>query len=52
MLGTTSAYSRPTDKEKYELSTLVFTYASHTDDYGHLGAITGLRIGEMKSNSI
>ena len=51
-LGTTVAYPRPTDKDKYQLSVLVFADASRTDDCGQLGILTGLLIGEIKKNAI
>lgn len=51
-LGTTIAYPRPTDKQAYDFSVLVFTDASRTDDCGQLGILTGLLIGDVKNNSI
>ena len=51
-LGTTIAYTRPSDKCQYELSVLLFADASRIDDCGQLGVITGLLIGEMRNESI
>lgn len=51
-LGTTIAYQRPTDKDQHELSVLVFTDASRTDDVGQLGVLAGPLVDEMKNNSI
>lgn len=51
-LGTVICYPRPTDQLERELSVLVFADASRTDDIGQLGVLTGLLVGEMKSNSI
>lgn len=51
-LGTTISYPRPSDNTKYELSILVFSDASRTDENGQIGVITGLLVGEMKNNTI
>lgn len=51
-LGTVISYPRPTDKREHELSVLVFADASRVDEAGQLGVLTGLLVGEMKSNSI
>lgn len=51
-LGTTISYPRPIDTQAYDLSVLVFSDASWTDENGQLGVITGLLVGEMKQDAI
>lgn len=51
-LGTVISYPRSTDTEMHELTVLVFSEASRSDEAGQLGVITGFLIGEMKNNAI
>lgn len=51
-LGTAISYPRPSDKCEQELTVLVFSDASRTDDRGQLGILTGLLVGELKSEAI
>ena len=51
-LGTKIFYPRPTDSSEYHLSILVFTNLSKGDDYGQLGVLTGLLLGNFNSDEI
>ena len=51
-LGTVISYPRPTDATEYDLTVLVFSDASRTDDRGQLGILCGLLVGELKSGAI
>ena len=50
--GTVTTYKRPLDSKKYELTILVFSDASKTDDSGQLGCIIGLLVGKFEKGSI
>lgn len=50
--GTATEYKRPLDKKSYELSILVFSDASKSNDSGQLGCIAGLLIGHFQQGSI
>lgn len=51
-LGSTITYKRPLDNKNYSLLILVFADASRNDDYGQLGYVAGLSIGDFKLGSI
>jgi len=51
-LGTTISYPRPVDNQDYEMSILVFSDASRTEESGQLGILTGLLVGKMQNNVI
>ena len=51
-MRTTVSYPRPTDDQRYDLSVLVISDASRTDENNQLGVITGLLVGEMQQNAI
>lgn len=51
-LGTVKPYPRPTDKNEYELTELAFADASKPSEYGKLGIVIGLLVGDFKQDSI
>lgn len=51
-LGTNICYPRPNDKKKYNLTVLAFADASKPNEYGQIGVIVGLLVGEFAQNSI
>ncbi len=51
-LGSTIQYKRPNDNNEYNISILVFSDASRSSDYGQLGFIAGLLIGDFKCGSV
>jgi len=48
-LGTTISYPRPVDNQDYDMSILVFSDASRTEESGQLGILTGLLVGKCKT---
>ena len=51
-LGTTISYPRPTDTDEYRLTVLAYTDASKANEYGQVGVLIELLLGEMKTGSI
>lgn len=51
-MGNVIKYPRPTDGKEYNLSMLVFSDASRSDENGKLGIIVGLLVDELKRNTI
>ena len=49
--GTVTTYKLPLDTKKYELTILVFSDASKTDDGGQLGCKIGLLVGKFAKGS-
>lgn len=47
--GTSISYSRPTDKNPYELSILSFSNISKSDYHGQIGVIAGLLVGQLEN---
>jgi len=51
-LGTTIRFKRPPGQDEYKISVLIFSDASRPCDYGQLGYVAGLLIGEFGSGSV
>ena len=50
--GSTICYTRPKDKKDYSLTVLAYADASKPNEYGQLGIIVGLLVGELQKDSI
>lgn len=51
-IGTQIHYPRPSDKNEYNLTVLPFADASKPNEYGQIGVLVGLLVGEFEQNTI